>query len=123
MEATEQLWLRYRLSTVVADSYARAGFTAVVQDVVLGHDLSGYLELFTTSPRYLVVLAPRPAVISAREDARGKKGYGEWTVSALDTSLCRDTPPFGLWLDNSDQRPEETVDEILANLPQAQLAP
>jgi hypothetical protein len=38
-EATAQLWLRYRLAAMVADGYAGAGFTAVLQDVVLGPDL------------------------------------------------------------------------------------
>src|SRR5690349_2169414 len=57
-EATEQLWLRYRLATTVADGYARAGFTAVLQDVILGPELTRFLDLITSRPRLLVVLAP-----------------------------------------------------------------
>ncbi|MBF9132953.1 AAA family ATPase, partial [Plantactinospora sp. S1510] len=58
-EATAQLRLRYRLSAATADGYAQSGFTAVVQDVILGPQLADYLELITTRPRFVVVLAPR----------------------------------------------------------------
>ncbi|MEV4628103.1 AAA family ATPase [Micromonospora sp. NPDC049523] len=120
-EATAQLWLRYRLAASVADGYAEAGFAAVVQDVVLGPELAEYVDLLTARPRHLVVLAPRPEVVHTRESLRGKRGYGDWTVEVLDRSLRRDTPRIGLWLDNSDQTPDETVDEILAKLADARL--
>jgi hypothetical protein len=38
-------------------------------------------------------------------------------VDALDHSLRADTPRIGLWLDNSDETPEDTVRRILAALP------
>jgi hypothetical protein len=120
-EAGAQLWLRYRLAAQVADGYADAGFTAVVQDVVLGSDLVPYLDLISTRPRHLVVLAPRADVVAARELARSKQGYGDWTVEALDRSLRADTPRIGLWLDNSDQTPDETADAILARLADARI--
>ncbi|HEY0697694.1 MAG TPA: AAA family ATPase [Micromonospora sp.] len=119
--ALAQLWLRYQLAASVADGYNRAGFTAVVQDVVLGPDLAHYVDLFATRPRYVVVLAPRPEVIARREATRPETGYGDWTVESLDDLLRRETPRIGLWLDNSDQAPEQTVDDILANLDQARL--
>jgi hypothetical protein len=49
-EATAQLWLRYRLSAAVVDIYAQAGFAAVIQDVILGPDLTRYVDLITTRP-------------------------------------------------------------------------
>ena len=115
-EAVDQLWLRYRLSAATADAYAAAGFTAIVQDVILGADLAAYLELIVTRPRHLVVLAPRPGVVERREAARPKAGYGAWTVADLDRSLRADTPRAGLWIDNSDQSPDETADAILTGL-------
>ncbi len=120
-EATEQLWLRYRLTATVADGYARAGFTAVVQDVVLGPALTEYVDLPVTRPRHVVVLAPRPDVLAARDGARHKRGYGAWTAQELERALRADTPRLGLWLDTSDQAVDETVDEILARLPEARL--
>ena len=37
----------------------------------------------------------------------------EWTITQLDRGLREETPRLGLWLDTSDQTPEETVTEIL----------
>lgn len=115
-EALAQLWLRYRLSAATADAYAAQGWTAVVQDVILGKDLADYAALIRTEPLHIVVLSPEPGVVAAREESRAKTGYGAWTIEALDASLREDTPRLGLWIDNSRQTPEETVQTILDHL-------
>lgn len=115
VESLAQLRLRYRLSAMVADEYADAGFTAVVQDIALGDDLPSWVAMFRNAPQ-VVVLAPSPSTVAAREAGRGKTGYGEWTVEDLDAGLRDGTPRIGLWLDTSDQTPAETVDAILAGL-------
>ncbi|MEU8614842.1 hypothetical protein AB0C29_43340 [Actinoplanes sp. NPDC048791] len=109
------------ITGAMADGYARAGFTAVVQDMILGPDLARYVDLFTTRPRFVVVLAPRPDVLAHRERTRTKKGYGDWTVAALDHALRMDAPRLGLWLDTSHQTPAQTVQEIVERLPEARL--
>ncbi|MCI0686212.1 MAG: AAA family ATPase [Sporichthyaceae bacterium] len=121
-EAVAQLWARYRISASVADAYARDGFVAIVQDVILGDVLGSYLELIESRPLYLVVLAPQPDRIAIREATRDKQGYGSWTIEELDRALRDDTPRLGLWLDNSEQTPAQTVDEVLARLPEALIA-
>jgi predicted kinase len=118
-EAAEQLRLRYQASAATADLYAGAGWTAVVQDVVLGEHLAPYLGAIRARPLYLVVLAPSTQAVARREAGRAKSGYGSWTVSGLDHVLRERTPRLGLWLDTSDQTPQETVDAILAGLPDA----
>jgi hypothetical protein len=45
---------------------------------------------------------------------RPKSGYGDWPVADLGAEFRAGTPRIGLWLDNSDQTPEQTVEEILA---------
>jgi predicted kinase len=120
-EAVEQLRLRYRMSAATADLYAGAGWTAVVQDVVLGEHLRPYLEAVRARPLYLVVLAPTAAAVAAREAARAKSGYGSWTVGGLDHVLRDETPRLGLWLDSTDQSPDQTVDAILARLDEARI--
>ncbi|MBE1535664.1 AAA family ATPase [Actinomadura algeriensis] len=121
-EAAAQLRLRHRASAVVADLYAQAGWTVVVQDIVLGEHLDDYLDTVATRPLYLVVLAPRAEVVAVREDGRHKSGYGgPWTVEGLDEAMRRDTPRRGLWLDTSDQTPDQTVDQILAGLDAARI--
>ncbi len=117
-EAAAQLQLRYRLSALTADEYAAAGFTAVVQDIIVGPALADYVTQLRSRPRHVVVLAPRPEVVEAREAARPKTGYGDWAVAELDDSL-RKTPRLGLWLDTSAQTPDQTVDEVLTRLPEA----
>jgi predicted kinase len=118
-DTLDQLRLRYRLAALVADEYAAAGFTAVLQDIVLGPALTDYVAALRSRPRYLVVLAPRPDVVAAREAARDKTGYVDWTVATLDDSLRHDTPRLGLWLDTSEQTAEQTVDEVLSRLAEA----
>jgi predicted kinase len=119
-EALRQLRLRYALAASVADGYADAGFTVVLQDIVLGAHLTEMIAMIRTRPRYLIVLAPRPDVVrtrdEARQAARGKVAYkpGDESVAELDAHLRQKTPHIGLWLDTSEQTVGETVDELLA---------
>jgi hypothetical protein len=119
--AVEQLRLRYRLTALVADEYVRAGFTAVVQDIVYGPELPVHLHRFRTRPRHLVVLAPRPDAVAAREADRPKTGYRGWTPRDMDAALRLDTPRLGLWLDSSDLTPAETADTLLSRLAEARV--
>ena len=114
-EAWQQLRLRYGLGAQVADAYHDAGFAVVVQDVVIGSVLAEYLSAIRSRPLVLVVLAPSPDVVATRESARSKVAYraGFDDIAALNQGLRRDTPHIGLWLDSSDQNPEQTVDEIV----------
>ncbi|MDQ0061402.1 AAA family ATPase [Paenibacillus harenae] len=112
----DQLRLRYRLAAQSADLYVQAGFTVVVQDVVIGSMLNDFISYMQSRPMYVVVLCPDPAVVTLRESSRLKKGYGAWTVEGLDTLLRDETPRIGMWLDSSHLTPEETVDEIISRL-------
>ena len=122
-EALEQLMLRYRLGAAAADTYREAGFTVALQDVVLGDYLANYVEYIRTRPLQVVVLTPRQYVVAKREDGRRKVAYGKggFTIEGLDRELREATPRIGLWLDNSDQSPKETVDEILARADEARV--
>ena len=113
-EAWDQLRLRYRLAGEVADTYFESGFTVVVQDVVAGPILSEYVSFIRSRPLVVIVLAPRPEVVAAREAGRTKTGYDSgWNVEEFDAGFRATTPPLGAWIDSSEQTPEETVDEIL----------
>lgn len=111
-EALDQLQLRYRLAADVTNAYAASRFTVIYQDIVMGSDLERIAERIRTRPLFVVVLAPRPEIALERADARDKaSGYGDWTVESLDEMLNR-TRRIGLWLDTSEDTPEETVREI-----------
>lgn len=113
-EAVAQLRLRYRLAAASADAYAQAGFTAIVQDILIGEYLAEITELITSRPLAVVMLAPDPEAVARREEKRAKTGYGpDWQPKDLDKVLRDSTPRIGLWLDTSEQTVEETVDEIL----------
>ncbi|MGQ4618684.1 AAA family ATPase [Nocardia sp. R7R-8] len=114
-EALAQVRLRHSLAAATADAYADSGFTAVLQDVFLGEFLPWTADLIVTRPLYVIVLAPRPDVVLAREAGRGKDAYDEFTVAGLDRVLRENTPRIGLWLDTSDLTVEQTVDRILAD--------
>lgn len=120
--------LRYQLSAHAADQYCAAGFTTIVQDNIYGHDVTAWLGQVHTRPRHLLVLTPSPTVVAARDAARhaqtGKLAYrpGEFTIHGLDTDL-RATPRLGLWLDTSDQTPDQTVQQVLRRRGEARIDP
>jgi AAA domain len=118
-EARRLLDLRYRLSSAVADEYAAAGFTTVVQDNIYGVDVERWLDRVRSSPKHLVVLRPRIAVVEARDEERrrtsGKVAYRRGFTPAVNDEHVAATPrDLGLWVDSSEQTPEETVDMILS---------
>ncbi|MBP1994461.1 AAA family ATPase [Paenibacillus eucommiae] len=117
----EQLRLRYRLAAQAADTYVQAGFTVIVQDVVIGPMLNDFISFIQNRPLHVVVLCPNTTVVTERESARSKKGYGAWTVTGLDNVLRNETPPIGLWLDSSEWTAEQTVTEILKRSQEAAL--
>ncbi|MFK0290147.1 AAA family ATPase [Streptomyces sp. NPDC090442] len=115
-EAHAQLRLRHRLTALCADEYARAGFTVIVQDILLGEHLARMTSDISTRPLAVVALLPTPEAVAAREAGRPKTAYGpDWSVRDLDALIRTETPRnLGLWLDTSRQTVPETVDTVLA---------
>lgn len=116
-EARRLLDLRYRLSAQAASDYAAAGFTTIVQDNIYGVDVEHWLER-VPAPKHLVVLRPRVDVVEQRDAERqrtlGKVAYrGDFTPSANDLHVANTRSDLGLWLDTSEQSPDQTVDEII----------
>jgi hypothetical protein len=112
-EAMRQLDLRQRLAASAANDYWRDDFTVVLQDIYAGPALPNVIGRLEITPLYVVVLSPRPDVVVAREAQRHKSGYGEWSIDAFCADFVNETPHVGLWLDTSEQKPEQTVEEIL----------
>ena len=112
-EALRQLDLRQRIAASVANDYWRDDFTVVLQDIYAGDGLANVVGRLEISPLYVVVLAPRPDVVTQREARREKSGYREWDVEELYAHFVEHTARIGLWLDTSEMTPEQTVDEIL----------
>jgi len=92
-EALRQLRLRYRLAQVAAREYVAAGFTVVVQDIVIGDLLQEVIESYAALELRVFVLCPDPEVVSKREAGRTKTGYGpEFGPRELDRVFRTDTP-------------------------------
>ena len=112
--ALAQLRLRYRLAAATADTYFAHGFSVVVGDVAAGPLLEDYAGLFRSRPLHLVVLLPSLPAVAAREAGREQNGYARFSIEQLHDGFARGTPRIGLWLDTSEQTPEQTVAAILA---------
>jgi chloramphenicol 3-O-phosphotransferase len=119
--AAAQLHLRYDLAAMTADRYAEEGFDAIVQDVIIGSELADFIKRVASPKRYLVVLSPSVSALEWREEQRVKAGYVHFSAGALDEVLRRETAQIGYWLDSSAQTPQETVEDILANLDKAEV--
>ncbi|MHB1505507.1 MAG: hypothetical protein ACYCO4_04905 [Sulfobacillus sp.] len=105
------------MAAQASDAYAEAGFTVVVQDVIVGNFLTDFVRALHHRPVFVVVLAPSADAVQRREAQRPKKGYVDgWTVPELDRVLWTQTPPIGLWLDSSEQTAEQTADEAYRRL-------
>jgi predicted kinase len=112
--------LRHTLAAQAADTYAAAGFTAVVQDILLGPDLARFTASVRTRPCYAVVLTPDATTLAARDAARHKQAYGGWTSDEF-AAYARETPG-GLHLDTTGWTVAETVRQILDRLDEARVA-
>ncbi|WP_353708051.1 AAA family ATPase [Cellulosimicrobium sp. ES-005] len=118
--ARAQLDLRQVLAAQAADAYAAAGVVAVVQDILLGPDLERFTARVRTRPCYAVVLTPDAATLAARDAARHKQAYGEWTPDEF-AAAARATPG-GLHLDTTGRSVAETVRQVLDRLDEARVA-
>lgn len=86
-----------------------------LEDVAAGALLDEYRTMIRSRPCHVIVLLPSVEAITAREAGRDEKGYtGGWTAERHYAEFVSTTPPVGLWLDNTGQTAEQTVDEILA---------
>jgi hypothetical protein len=110
-EAERQLRLRLRHACMLGLSFVVAGITAVVDDIVVGSRVEHVLEELAGHRFVFVMLTPRSDVVRARERGRGTRLWEAWEW--LEDEIRTRTRRIGLWLDNSDQTPEQTVDEIL----------
>lgn len=109
-EAERQVHLRRRNITLLADSFLGAGFSVVVDDVVVSHSvLDSYVKTLRPPVRF-VQLCPALDVVESRDAARDKHVYHLW--NHLQQELER-MPRAGLWIDSSNMSPEETVEAII----------
>jgi predicted ATPase len=111
-EAHRQLRMRDRLGCILADEFFDAGFTPVIDAVVIGNHVAKFWSDIRNRPLIFVLLTPRLDVVALRDATRAEKHvFDKW--GHLDETMRNATPRVGLWLDSSELTAEETVDVIL----------
>jgi chloramphenicol 3-O-phosphotransferase len=115
-EAARQLRLRLANMCMLAISFYKAGFTAVLDDLIIGDRRLHLEEDLAGFPFMLVVLAPSAGAVDKRDRGRAKRTLGSDWFKFLDMELKANMSERDLWVDTSHQTPEETVAEILERL-------
>ena len=118
-EAMRQFELRRRNVSMLADSFFDAGFTPVIDDIVIGPRIDEYVSDLRGRPLLFVMLVPRPDVVRKREMSRKKHVFDRW--AHLDEAVRKEMARIGLWIDSSEMTAEETVDEILRRVDEARI--
>ena len=117
-----QLHLRYALAGHTADAYAGRRLRRHRAGRDHRRRAGRVHRRIRTPERYLVVLSPTVSALEWRERQRAKEGYVHFSPGRrCDEVLRRETARIGYWLDSSAQTPDETVDDILANLERARV--
>lgn len=116
-EEARQLRLRLKNMCLLGRSFFEAGFTVVLDDIIMGDRRYQLQEELHDLPFSMVVLAPQVEVVAWQRDMNRSKGSqgSAWAVY-LDHVLHTTMASIGLWIDTTEQTPEETVDQILRHL-------
>ncbi len=114
-EVARQLRLRLHNACLLARSFFDAGFTAVVDDIIIGERFDDLRADLAGVPFRLVVLAPGVATVIARDEAREHTVAGEW-ARYLDGEQRKTMAVSGLWVDSSGQTAAKTVEEVRSRL-------
>jgi len=119
-EGERQLNLSVRNQSLLARSFFDAGFTPVIEWIVMSVDrLALYQSFLGDVPIRFVVLAANEEVALARHKARGKYVADVWL--RLYDYMKRNVGHLGMWVDNNTLSIDQTVDAILANADEALL--
>jgi cytidylate kinase len=116
-EAERQLRLRARNGCILANSFSEAGFTVVLDDVLIAFRLDEYASLLPGRRLHYVLLLPDEDAVRKRNRSRENKDVFEaWRF--LDAEV-RQTERRGLWLDSSDMDAGATAALIRSRLGEA----
>ena len=114
-ESERQYELTIRNQCLLARSYAEAGFTPILDFVVVTQThLEAYQNYLAGGLLRFVALAPSTEVVTQRDAERGAKTGRTWEF--LDGDFRGELGGSGLWLDTSDLPVEATVDAILRRI-------
>lgn len=113
-EAQRQLDLRLRHACLLGRSFVDAGFTAIIDDIVIGHAVDALERHLDGCEFDFVMLAPEFAHVKQRWIDMGSPFAHAWDW--INDIVQHDTRRIGLWLDTADLSVDQCVDAILAHL-------
>ena len=117
-ESERQLRLRTTHGCQLADSFAAAGFCAVLDDIFIGDRIAHLRADLHTRPFHFVMLNPSLQKLRGRNASRAKRDVFHQSA-ALFEIVQSQTPRVGLWLDTSALDAAQTLQKILASLSSA----
>lgn len=117
-ESERQLRLRAAHGCQLADSFAAAGFCALLDDIFIGDRIKHLRADLRTQPFHFVMLNPSLATLRTRNASRAKRDAFHQS-SALFDVVQSQTARIGLWVDTSTLDAAETVERIVASLSRA----
>src|SRR2546421_9291189 len=121
-EAQRQMNLSVRNQTLLARSYAEAGFVPVLDNVVVTRErLDRYRQALADFALYLVVLHPGRETALRPDQAREASERYDATAFDLEDDMVREQSGVGLWIDSRAMTPEETVETIWQRSDEARL--
>ena len=129
-ESSRQIELNIQNQCLLARSYAEAGFTTVVDYVIVTRRaLETYRTALAGLAVHLVVLHPGVELVIRRDAGREKsrrhrlihgRAIGE-QFAHLEAPLVAELSDVGLWLDTTELTPAATVEHIMAGRDRARL--
>lgn len=109
--ARHQLDLRLKNACVLARSFVEEGFTAIIDDIVIGPAISDLTRHLGDVPFAFVMLCPPFEHVKQRWLDMGSPFADRWDW--IDDEIRNNTERIGLWLDTADLDPAQTADRIL----------
>ena len=110
-EASRQLRLRLHNACLLGRSFAAAGFSATIDDILIGDRIDDLFDEMGDHPFHMVTLLPTFDTVVERWKAIGSPYVEAW--SWMDEEIRERTERVGLWLDTTLMTPEEVVGEII----------
>lgn len=114
-EAARQVDLLHRNLCALANNFADAGFTPVIDVMIPSRErLDFFLELLTPRRVLFVVLAPGIEVCQYRNTIRDPRDRFDFDgYEALESTMNRELGEAGWWLNTAPLTPDQTADHII----------
>ncbi len=113
-EARRQGKIRYRNISLLARTFAEAGFIPVVDDVIPDREVLGSIvDQLRPLPLRLVVLAPPVEVCEQRNRERPAPDRVDFDIAPHEAAMRAELGGVGWWIDNQNQTPEVTAATII----------